>query len=101
MPGGLGMVESVIACKTCGLLQRIDALQPGTAAECFRCGSVIGKHPADSLGRTAAFSLAALIFFVPANIYPILRMDFYGAYSESTVWDGVVKLYHDGYGRVA
>jgi len=94
-------VESIIACKTCGLLQRVEALKPGTAAECFRCGSVIVKHPADSLGRTAAFSLAALIFFVPANIYPILLMDFYGAYSESTVWDGCVKLYEDGQWPVA
>ncbi len=94
-------MESVIACRTCGLLQRIEALQPGTAAECFRCGSAIAKHPVDSLGRTAALSLAALIFFVPANIYPILRMDFYGAYSESTVWDGCVKLYQDGEWPVA
>jgi len=94
-------VETIIACKTCGLLQRFEALKPGTAAECFRCGSVIGKHPVDSLARTAAFSLAALIFFVPANIYPILRMDFYGAYSESTVWDGCVKLYQDGQWPVA
>ncbi len=94
-------MESIIACNTCGLLQRIDALKPGTAAECFLCGSVVGQHPADSLGRTAAFSLAALIFFVPANTYPILRMDFYGAYSESTVWDGCVKLYQDGQWPVA
>src|SRR5258708_15497003 len=76
------LVESITACNTCGLLQRVGTLQPGAAAECFRCGSVVGKHRVDSLGRTAAFSLAALIFFVPANIYPILLMDFYGAYSE-------------------
>jgi paraquat-inducible protein A len=94
-------VESIIACKTCGLLQRTEALQPGAVAECFRCGSVIDKHRVDSLGRTAALSLAALIFFVPANIYPILRMEFYGAYSESTIWDGCVKLYQDGQWHVA
>ena len=94
-------MESFNTCKTCGLLQRIETLQAGYAAECFRCGSVIGKYPADSLGRTAAFSLAALVFFVPANIYPILRMDFYGAYSESTVWDGCVRLYQDGQWPVA
>ena len=28
-------------------------------------------------------------------------MDFYGAYSESTVWDGCVKLYQDGQWPVA
>jgi paraquat-inducible protein A len=94
-------MEYVSACRTCGLLQRTETLQPGTAAECFRCGSIVGKHQVDSLGRTAAFSLAALIFFVPANVYPILLMDFYGAYSESTVWDGCVTLYRDGQWPVA
>jgi paraquat-inducible protein A len=42
---------------------------------------------------TAALALAALIFYVPANVYPILRMNWYGAYSESTVWDGVASLF--------
>jgi len=45
-----------------------------------------------SLEITAALSLAALIFYVPANLYPILRMQLRGAYSESTVWDGVQSL---------
>jgi paraquat-inducible protein A len=94
-------VESITACKTCGLAQRIEALQRDDAAECCRCGSVVGRHPVDSLGRTAGFSLAALILFVPANIYPILLMDFYGAYSESTVWDGCVKLFQDGQWPIA
>lgn len=94
-------METVITCKTCGLVQRMDELRPGTAAECCRCGSIISKRKVNSLGRTAAFSLAALIFYVPANIYPILRMDYYGAYSESTVWDGCVKLFQDGQWLVA
>ena len=94
-------METVIACKTCGLVQRMEKLEPGTAAECCRCGSIVGKGGVDSLGRTAAFSLAALIFYVPANIYPILRMNFYGAYSESTVWDGCVALFKDDQWLVA
>ena len=94
-------MESIIACQTCGLLQRIESLQSGTVAECFRCESVVARRTVDSLGRTAAFSLAALIFFVPANVYPILLMDFYGAYSESTVWDGCVSLYRGGQWPVA
>jgi paraquat-inducible protein A len=47
---------------------------------------------ARSLEVTAALSLAALILYVPANLYPILRMNRRGAYSESTVWDGVTSL---------
>lgn len=94
-------MESVVTCRNCRLRQRLEPLRPGTAAACFRCGSAVGGHPADSLGRTAAFSLAALVFFVPANIYPILLMDFYGAHSESTVWDGCAKLFRDGQWLVA
>ncbi len=94
-------MTTIVACKTCGLVQRMGELEPGAGAECCRCGSIIGKRKVNSLGRTAAFSLAALIFYVPANIYPILRMEFYGAYSESTVWDGCVRLFQDGQWPVA
>jgi paraquat-inducible protein A len=94
-------METIIACKICGLTQRTEELQPGTAAECCRCGSIISERKVNSLGRTAAFSVAALIFYVPANIYPILRMNYYGAYSESTVWDGCVNLFRDGQWLVA
>ncbi len=94
-------METVIACNTCGLLHRMAELEPGTAAECCRCGSIIATRKVNSLGRTAALSLAALIFYVPANIYPILRLELYGASSESTVWDGCVKLFQDGQWPVA
>lgn len=91
----------MIACKLCGSLQHVGTLPSNAIAECFRCGSTIGKRRANSLARTAAFSLAALVFYLPANIFPILSMDFYGAHSESTVWDGCVKLFQSGQWPVA
>jgi paraquat-inducible protein A len=87
------MVRSdVLCCNTCGLVQRVDALPPGRCAECRRCGATVREGPHGSLRLTAALAIAALILYIPANIYPILSMQFYGAYSESTVWDGVVSL---------
>jgi paraquat-inducible protein A len=87
------MVRSdVLCCPTCGLTLQADPLPPGRRAECPRCGSTVSEGPHGSLHLTAAFALAALILYVPANLYPILRMHMYGAYSESTVWDGVVSL---------
>ena len=84
---------SVVSCDTCGLVQVVDRLPPGTAAECIRCGSFIAAGAsAGRLEVTAALSLAALVLYVPANIYPIMKMYLHGAYSESTVWDGVVAL---------
>ena len=94
-------MEAIIACETCGLMQNVVELAPGAIAACYRCGSTIAARKTNSIGRTAAFSLAALILYVPANIYPILRMNYYGAYSESTVWDGCVNLFKDGQWPVA
>lgn len=84
---------SVVGCDTCGLVQEVGGLAPGSVAECVRCGSFLGgRSSVRSLEMTAALSLAALILYVPANIYPIMKMHLYGGYSESTVWDGIVLL---------
>ncbi len=85
--------DSILSCDTCGLVQAVPPLAPGSAAECIRCGSfVAARSSTGSLEVTAALSLAALVLYVPANIYPILKMYLHGTYSESTVWDGIVKL---------
>jgi len=85
--------QGVVACDTCGLVQRIDALRPGQVAECARCDSfLMATRDEGRLHLTAALALAALVLYVPANLYPILHMSAYGAYSQSTVWDGTVSL---------
>jgi paraquat-inducible protein A len=93
--------EDIVCCQTCGLVQQTEAPRPQTRLECPRCGSIVSEYKAGSVVPTAALSLAALILYVPANIYPILRMERYGAYSESTVWGGVTGLANAGYWFVA
>jgi paraquat-inducible protein A len=91
------MVRSdILCCPTCGLTLQVLPLERGQRAECPRCASTVNEGPHGSLALSAALAIAALILYVPANIYPIMRMHFYGAYSESTVWDGVVSLAETG-----
>ncbi|HUQ25349.1 MAG TPA: paraquat-inducible protein A [Burkholderiales bacterium] len=98
----MAAAENVVACETCGLVQRLEPLQKGSAAECFRCGAFLGvRRGSASLHATAALSLAALVLYVPANIYPILRMELYGVHSDNTIWDGVVSLMQNGEWGVA
>jgi len=86
----------IVACKVCGQVHAIDRLEPGTAAHCTRCGSRIAKRSHASLHFTAAFALAALILYVPANVFPIMEMDIYGATTTNTVWQGCTRLFGDG-----
>jgi paraquat-inducible protein A len=94
-----------VCCRVCGLLQSVDTQTAPRAAknvaECARCGTVLREWKSASVVPTAALALAALILYIPANIYPILRMERYGLYSENTVWSGVVALANYGYWFVA
>jgi paraquat-inducible protein A len=85
-----------IACRTCGQAHAMVPLPLGTVARCVRCGSVITRRTTASFHYTAAFALAALLLYVPANTLPILRLEMYGASSENTAWQGAVRLFEDG-----
>ena len=86
----------LVGCPTCDLVQRLAEPSSGTVAACARCGGRLGRRRRNSLARTVALSLAALAFYAPANLFPILEMDLYGAHSENTVWQGCVALYEHG-----
>jgi paraquat-inducible protein A len=91
----------LVACKTCGLVQRVGPLPAGMRADCARCGFLLRANKPNSLARTAAFALAALMFYWPANVYPILRMELYGVHSENTAFQGAVNLFEHGQQLVA
>jgi paraquat-inducible protein A len=83
------------ACKTCGLIQRID-LVPGSVAKCARCGFTIARKKRDSLSRTLALASAALVLYLPANIFPIVTTDYWGAHEATTIFDGIQALFQKG-----
>jgi len=84
-----------MACETCGLVQQVEEVQAGQRAICARCACVLCKHHADGRTRTAALALAALLLYLPANIYPIMTMEYMGRHTENTVWGGIKALYQD------
>lgn len=94
-------MNSHIACKYCGQVHGDFPLKPGTKIACVRCGSTMAKRTHASLHATGALTLAALILYVPANLFPVLHLDMYGAVTENTVWTGCVRLFEDGDWAVA
>jgi paraquat-inducible protein A len=86
---------NVIACKTCGLVQQLEKVLPRHVARCARCDEILQRNQLNGRAYTAAFSLAALFLYVPANIYPIMVMEYMGRHTENTVWGGIRALYHD------
>lgn len=87
---------SLASCRSCDLLCRLKPLPPGAAARCPRCGARVRPRKPESLRRTVALLLAAAIFYVPANIYPVMKIESFGTTSADTILQGVKELVADG-----
>ncbi len=64
-------------------------------AHCAQCNEVFESKHLNSRARTGALALAALLLYLPANLYPIMVMEYMGRHTENTVWGGVKALYED------
>ena len=85
---------TLIACSECDLLQREISLLPGGAAVCCCCGSTLYRNMPESLQRTLAFTAAAVIFFVMANVYPILGIEIQGLRNATNLSGAVQSLWN-------
>ncbi len=86
----------VIACHECDLLQREIALPSGGVARCGRCGAELYRSAHESIDPTLAFTLAAAVFFIVANAYPIVGLQIQGIRNETTLLGAVFALWGQG-----
>jgi paraquat-inducible protein A len=89
-----GRQAGLSTCHTCGLLSRLPP--PAQAACCPRCGSALHVRKRNSIARTWAFLIAAMILYIPANMLPMMfTRSLFGTQSD-TILSGVVFLYTSG-----
>ena len=80
------------SCHCCGLLIGRAA----GVSRCPRCGSTLHARHKDSLTRTWALLLAAMIFYVPANLLPITITTALGRTEGDTIMQGVIYFMKSG-----
>ena len=81
----------LVGCRGCG------RVWPDAETVCQRCGNALVRPDRRSLGSVWAWLLAGLIFYIPANLFPMLKTSTLGGLhgtSESTILGGVVELIH-------
>ncbi len=66
------------------------------AHTCTRCGAPIHRRKANAISRGWAFLLAALGFYVPANLLPVMHTEMLGSGSDSTIGGGVIEFWEAG-----
>ncbi len=90
------MAENLITCPICDLLQEKADLNFGDSAQCSRCHTTLYHARKTSTAATLAYSFAALIMLVPANIYPIMTITRLGRGNAATLLESIEVLYEEG-----
>jgi paraquat-inducible protein A len=81
-----------IACRSCDLL--VPAASSGI--RCPRCTAIITAREPESIARAGALLMAAMIFYLPANLYPIATIPIDATPTSYTVIGGVADLASSG-----
>lgn len=93
--------NSVTLCPSCDLVIRKRALPTGVRAICPRCHTQLYDTPYCSVNGMLALCMTAIIFFFPANLFPVLELEFLGSMRTTTVFEGAAAVYQQGYWVVA
>ena len=62
-------------CHSCGLACDMT----GEPHECERCGAPLHRRKTNALTRTWAYLITSLVFYIPANVLPVMNTKMVGS----------------------
>jgi len=94
--GGTAADAELISCHTCALLVPASTLSRTGRAHCPRCNTPLHQRKLNSLNRTWALIISALLLLIPANVYPVMTVIRFGQGEPSTIAAGIEHLIEEG-----
>ncbi|MDT0594918.1 paraquat-inducible protein A [Glaciecola petra] len=89
-PEGTAASLGKVSCRTCHFVTDLDSQY------CPRCSDRLYLRYPNSVQRTLAIVLTAILFYIPANIYPIMTTTLLGDATPSTIISGVLLFIEHG-----
>ncbi|CAA2104995.1 paraquat-inducible protein A [Variovorax paradoxus] len=94
-------VPDTVVCPGCDAVYARAPLHPRDVARCPRCGTELGRHPGEQERRILPLTVASLIMFAIANLFPIVEIELRGLTSQTTLVGAVMALSAEGMSAVA
>ncbi len=88
-PAESAAAHGLALCHVCGVAS------PVREARCPRCHGALHLRVRDSLQRTWALTIAALVLYFPANLLPILTVESFAGEQPSTIIGGVIQFWQE------
>lgn len=89
-------LANAFVCHECDALQDVSGIERGNAAACVCCGTTLFRNPVKEIDKPFAFIIASLIFFVIANIYPVITLEVAGVQRAATLADTTIIFIQKG-----
>ena len=89
--GQAAAAQGLTGCNTCGLVNSITA-----GGRCERCDEPLHPYQGVNTQTTLALLGAAMLMYIPANLYPIMITTSLGSTEPATILGGVLMFFQSG-----
>jgi len=90
----------IIACHECDHFHFLEVIPAGAKANCRHCGNLLYRNIPDSINRSLALYLTALMLFFIANAFPFLSLELGGRVVENILFSSGWAMYKLGMGEL-
>ena len=91
----------VVVCEGCDAVYARSPLRRREVASCPRCGTELDRHSGTQQQRLLPLTVAGLIMFAIANLFPIVEIELRGLHSQTTLAGANVTLTGENMSPVA
>jgi paraquat-inducible protein A len=90
-------LDDFIICHKCFTLNREMPIKDGSKAYCSECKNVLYRYDSKLIDHGLALSITGLIFFMLANIFPIIQINLLGSEQFITIPKTIFSLFDNGF----
>ena len=90
-------LDNYIICQQCFTLQEEHPIEDGSKAYCATCNGLLYRYDSKLIDHALAWSMTGFIFFVLANVFPLLQIDILGSEQFITLPKTVLSLFDNGF----
>jgi len=84
------------SCPVCHAMVKLPPRHSAVTALCPRCGSEVDARKPDSIQKTWALLLASIVFYIPANLLPMMHVETFAGTQSDTIMSGVLYFMETG-----
>ena len=84
--------SDIVVCGCCDAVYARARLRRREVASCPRCGTELDRHSGTQQQRMLPLTIAGLIMFAIANLFPIVEIELRGLRSQTTLAGAIVTL---------